>query len=97
MLEAEIEFVVRDGLAPVLVDVAIYRHSRRHELPGRGATLSGVALESTRTVRNIPTCIHVGPAEGLDRASVATFDNLAAVPTSVLTAELGGLGVGGRQ
>jgi mRNA interferase MazF len=51
----------------------------------------------TSTVRNIATCIPVGPGEGLDHESVATFDNLAEVPKSVLTTQLGGLGVGGRQ
>ena len=56
-----------------------------------------VVAPVTSTVRNIPTCIHVGSVEGLDRDSVATFDNLAAVPKSVLTTRLGGLGVGGRQ
>jgi mRNA-degrading endonuclease toxin of MazEF toxin-antitoxin module len=58
-----------------------------------------VVTPVTSTVRNKPACIHVGSAEGLDRESVATFDNLAAVPTSVLTALLGGrgVGVGGRQ
>lgn len=56
-----------------------------------------VVAPVTSTVRNIPTCIHVGPDEGLDHESVATFDNLAAVPKSVLTAQLGELGIGGRQ
>jgi mRNA interferase MazF len=56
-----------------------------------------VVAPVTSTVRNIPTCINVGSAEGLERESVATFDNLAAVPKSVLTAQLGRLGVGGRQ
>lgn len=51
----------------------------------------------TSTLRDIPTCIRVGPDEGLDHESVATFDNLAAVPKSVLTAQLGELGIGGRQ
>ncbi len=56
-----------------------------------------VVAPVTSAVRDIPTCIPVGSAEGLDHSSVATFDNLAAVPKSVLTAQLGGLGVGGRQ
>ena len=51
----------------------------------------------TRTIRAIPTCIPVGVDEGIDHDSVATFDNLAAVPKSVLTTKLGQLGVGGRQ
>lgn len=56
-----------------------------------------VVAPVTSTLRDIPTCIHVGPAEGLDHDSVATFDNLAAVPKSVLTARLGSLGIGGRE
>jgi mRNA interferase MazF len=51
----------------------------------------------TSTIRTIPTCIPVGVDEGIDRDSVAAFDNLAAVPKSVLTRRLGTLGVGGRQ
>jgi mRNA interferase MazF len=56
-----------------------------------------VVAPVTSTVRDIPTCIRVGPDEGIDRESVATFDNLAAVPKSVLTRRLGQLGVGGRR
>jgi mRNA-degrading endonuclease toxin of MazEF toxin-antitoxin module len=48
-------------------------------------------------VRDIPTCIPVGPEHGIDHDSVATFDNLAAVPKSVLTTRLGHLGLGGRR
>jgi mRNA interferase MazF len=56
-----------------------------------------VVAPVTSTVRDIPTCIPVGPHEGIDHDSVATFDNLAAVPKSVLTTRLGALGAGGRQ
>lgn len=56
-----------------------------------------VVAPVTSTIRHIPTCIPVGPDEGIDHDSVATFDNLAAVPKSVLTIRLGALGVGGRQ
>ena len=56
-----------------------------------------VVAPVTSTIRAIPTCIPVGPDEGLDRESVATFDSLAAVPKSVLTVRLGDLGVGGRR
>jgi mRNA interferase MazF len=56
-----------------------------------------VVAPLTSTVRNIPTCIHIGPDAGVDHDSVATFDNLAAVPKSVLTVRLGHLGLGGRQ
>ncbi len=51
----------------------------------------------TSTIREIPTCIPVGPGEGIDHDSVATFDNLAAVPKSVLTKRLGRLGGDGRR
>src|SRR5690606_41741561 len=50
----------------------------------------------TSTIRGIPTCIPVGTDEGIDHDSVATFDNLAAVPKSLLTTRLGSLGAGGR-
>ena len=56
-----------------------------------------VVAPVTSTIRNIPTCIPVGPDEGIDHESVATFDNLAAVPKSVLTARLGSLGLDGRR
>ena len=51
----------------------------------------------TSTIRNIPTCIPVGTDAGIDHDSAATFDNLAAVPKSVLTRRLGQLGVSGRR
>lgn len=56
-----------------------------------------VVAPVTSTLRDIPTCIRIGPDEGLDHESVATFDNLATVPKSVLTAQIGELGIGGRQ
>lgn len=56
-----------------------------------------VVAPLTSTIRDVPTCIPIGPEEGINHDSVATFDNLAAVPKSVLTTRLGGLGVGGRR
>lgn len=56
-----------------------------------------VVAPVTSTVRDIPTCIPVGPDHGIDHHSVATFDNLAAVPKSVLTTRLGHLGIGGHR
>lgn len=56
-----------------------------------------VVAPVTSTIRSIPTCISVGPDEGIDHESVATFDNLAAVPKSVLTVRLGALGAGGQH
>jgi len=46
---------------------------------------NAVVAPVTSTIRNILTCIPVGPDEGVDHESVATFDNLAAVPKAVLT------------
>lgn len=51
-----------------------------------------VVAPVTSTIREIPTCIPVGPDQGIDHDSVATFDKLAAVPRSVLTVRLGDLG-----
>ncbi len=56
-----------------------------------------VVAPVTSTIRDIPTCIPVGRDEGIDHDSVAIFDNLAAVPKSVLTIRLGELGIGGRR
>jgi mRNA interferase MazF len=56
-----------------------------------------VVAPVTSTIRAIATCIPVGLNEGIDHDSVATFDNVAAVPKSVLTKRLGRLSVRGRQ
>ena len=56
-----------------------------------------VVAPVTSTVRDIPTCVPVGADEGIDHESVATFDNLVAVPKSVLTTRLGALGLGGKR
>lgn len=56
-----------------------------------------VVAPVTSTIRDIPTCIPVGPDEGIDHESVATFDNLAAVPKGVLTRRLGSLRRDGRR
>lgn len=56
-----------------------------------------VVAPVTSTIRDIPTCILVGPDEGIDHDSVITFDNLAAVPKAVLTTQLGELGLDGRH
>jgi len=56
-----------------------------------------VVAPVTSTIREIPTCVTVGPDEGIDYQGVATFDNLAAVPKSVLTVRLGSVGVGGQR
>lgn len=56
-----------------------------------------VVAPVTNSIRSIPTCIPVGADEGIDHDSVATSDNLTAVPKSVLTRRLGRLGISGRQ
>ena len=56
-----------------------------------------VVAPVTSTVRDIPTCIPVAAEHGIDHDSVATFDNLASVPKSVLTRRLGELGPGARR
>jgi mRNA interferase MazF len=56
-----------------------------------------VVAPVTSTIRSIPTCVAVGSDEGIDHDSVASFDNLAAIPKSVLTTRLGSLGAGARQ
>lgn len=62
------------------------------------AVLNNVVVAPlTTAIRDIPTCLRVGPEEGIDHDSVAAFDNLAAVPKSVLTIRLGQLGMGGRR
>ena len=50
----------------------------------------------TSTIRLIPTCVPVGPREGIDHESVASFDNLTAVPKSLLIRRLGQLDPIGR-
>ncbi len=62
------------------------------------AVLNNVVVAPiTSTIRDIPTCIPVGPGDGIDHDSVASFDNLAAVPKAVLTSRLGALRFGGHR
>ena len=68
--------------------------SRNEAIP---ALNNVVVAPVTSTLRDIPTCVPVGPDEGIDHDSVASFDNLAAVPKSVLTTRLGSLGAGRRR
>ena len=51
----------------------------------------------TRTIRDIPTCVPVGPEHGIEHESAVTFDNLAAVPKALLTLRLGRLDAWGRE
>ena len=50
-----------------------------------------VVAPVTSTIRHIPTCLSVGPDEGIDHQSVATFDNLQPMPKSMLVRRLGSL------
>jgi mRNA interferase MazF len=56
-----------------------------------------VVAPVTSTIRPIPTCIPVGPDEGIDHDSVVTFDHMAAVPKRLLTIRLGTLGPSGHS
>lgn len=50
-----------------------------------------VVAPVTRTVRNIPTELLLGEAEGLPVECAASFDNLQPVPRALLTARVGRL------
>lgn len=50
----------------------------------------------TSTIRDIPTCIPVGAAEGIDHHSVAVFDQLRCIPKSAMATRLGRLADGRR-
>ena len=54
------------------------------------------ALTGIRPVVTRSGAIPVGPSEGIDHDSVASFDNIAAVPKSVLALRLGRLDELGR-
>lgn len=56
-----------------------------------------VVAPLTSTIRAIATCIPVGTEHGVDHDSVATFDNLTAVPKALLTRRLGVLAPEGRH
>lgn len=51
-----------------------------------------VVAPVTRTIREIPTEVALGPDEGLGEVCVASFDNLQPVRRSFLTGCLGSLG-----
>jgi mRNA interferase MazF len=62
-----------------------------------GVLNSLVVAPLTTSIRAIPTCISVGPGEGIDRESNASFDNMASIPKTLLTIRLGSLGPSGPQ
>jgi len=49
-------------------------------------------VQVTSTVRDLPTEVPLGPAQGLNRACVANCDNLATVPKTALGRRRGSLG-----
>lgn len=51
-----------------------------------------VVAPVTRTVRDIPTEVALGPQEGLPEKCAATFDNLQPIRRSFLTQRVGRLG-----
>ena len=55
-----------------------------------------VVAPVTSSLRRIPTCLRLGPEEGLDHESEASFDNMATVPKALLTTRIGELGAAGR-
>ena len=56
-----------------------------------------VVAPVTSMLREIPTCLPVGSAEGLSHDSVAAFDNLTSVPKSTLIHQIGSLNSIGRH
>jgi len=56
-----------------------------------------VVAPLTRTVRQIPTEVRVGPDEGLEVECAASFDNLQRVRRSLLTDRVGDLGSRRRE
>lgn len=56
--------------------------------------LTGIVVAPiSRTVRGIPTEIHLGQDEGLDIECAASFDNLQPILRSALTERVGALGL----
>ena len=51
-----------------------------------------VAAPLTRTIRNIPTELPLGPEDGMPEACAASFDNLRVVPKANLTERICSLG-----
>lgn len=53
---------------------------------------SALAVPVTRTVRNIPTEVALGPSDGMPAECAATFDNLRVVPKAYLVDRICALG-----
>jgi mRNA interferase MazF len=56
-----------------------------------------VVAPVTRTIRDIPTEVALGPDEGLPHDCVASFDNLQPIRRSFLTDRVGGLSLDRRD
>lgn len=52
-----------------------------------------VVAPITRTVRDIPTEVHLGSSHGLSVECAASFDNLQPIRRTFLTARIGRLGI----
>ena len=50
-----------------------------------------IVVEVTSTIRSIPVEVSLGRPEGLDRRSVANFDNVHVVPKKRLVSRIGSL------
>lgn len=62
-----------------------------------GRRLSAVlVVPLTSTVRDIPTAVRLGPADGVDRECVAPLDNLTLLPLERFVRRIGSLD-GGRM
>ena len=62
-----------------------------------GVLTSIVVAPVTRTIRDIPTEVPLGPHHGLRQECVASFDTLQSVRRSTLTNRIGALGDGERE
>jgi mRNA interferase MazF len=62
------------------------------------AVLTGIVVAPvSRTIRDIPTEVPLGEAEGLPVDCVASFDNVQRIRRSALTERVGGLGPRRRE
>ncbi|MGH8911272.1 MAG: type II toxin-antitoxin system PemK/MazF family toxin [Acidimicrobiia bacterium] len=84
----EIWFAKMDKLRPVVV--------MHRDFAGR-ALRSVLVAPLTTTIRNIPTEVRLGPADGIDRECVASLDNLTLLRRDRLDRRIGQLDVGRMQ
>lgn len=63
-----------------------------------GQRLSGVlVVPLTTTLRDIPTAVRLGPADGVDRECIAPLDNLTLLPRGQFVRRIGALDAGRMQ